>query len=166
MYYPPVVKMVPGASLSVASCRCLRFAQSFDRVRVLFGLSVDVCFVGARFSHYRTQILTNAMIINSLLLVALTGLGIAEWLNFYHLLPIDLFVVVGVGAAAALVSLYIEKQPIDLFVVVGVGAAAALVSLYIEKQPGWPRPLPLSDFERVGKSKTGWRRYIERREGW
>ncbi len=144
MYYPPVVKMVPGASLYGGIVPVLEVPGAIVLIVSGYFLAYRSTFAlwGHRFSHYRTQILTNAMIINSLLLVALTGLGIAEWLNFYHLLPID------------------------LFVVVGVGAAAALVSLYIEKQPGWPRPLPLSDFERVGKSKTGWRRYIERREGW
>ncbi len=144
MYYPPVVKVIPGASLYGGIVPVLEVPGAIVLIVAGYFLAYRSTFAlwRYRFVHYRTEMLTNAMIINSILLVTLTGLGIAEWLNFYHSLPID------------------------LFAVVGVGLAAASVSIYIEKQPRWPRPLPFADFERVGSIRTGWRKYIERREGW
>ena len=144
MYYPPVVKVIPGASLYGGIVPVLEIPGAIVLIVAGYFLAYRSTFAlwRYRFVSYRTEILTNAMIINSMLLVTLTGLGIAEWLSFYHSLPID------------------------LFVVVGVGVAAAIVSFYVEKQRRWPRPLPFSDFERVGPMRSGWRKYIERREGW
>ena len=144
MYSQSVSKIIPGASayrgidpiLEIPGAIVLLVAGYLLAYRSTFALWQH------RSASYRNHLLSNAMVINSILLVVLTGLGIAEWLTFYNLLPVD------------------------LMVVVGIGGAAALVSLYIEKRPRWPRPLPHSEFERVGPARWRWRRYLQRRDGW
>jgi len=144
MYSQSVSKIVPGAGpyrgiepvLEIPAAIVLLVAGYLLAYRSTFALWQQ------RSGNYRNEILLNAMVINSILLVILTGLGIAEWLTFYNLLPVD------------------------LIVVVGIGGAAALASFYIEKRPRWPRPLPNSDFERVGPARWRWRKYIQRRESW
>ncbi len=144
MYSQAVSKVIPGASayrgmdlvLEIPGAIMLLVAGYLLAYRSTFALWQQ------RSGSYRNHVLLNAMVINSILLVILTGLGIAEWLTFYSLLPVD------------------------LIVVVGIGGVAALASFYIEKQPRWPRPLPHSDFESLGPARWRWRRYIQRREGW
>ena len=144
MYSQSVSRVIPGAGpyrglepvLEIPGVIVLLVAGYLLAYRSTFALWQH------RSGNYRHHLLSNAMVINSILLVVLTGLGITEWLTFYNLLPVD------------------------LIVVVGIGAVAALVSFYIERQPRWPRPLPYSDFERIGPARWRWRRYIQRREGW
>ena len=144
MYSQSVSRVIPGAGpyrgmepvLEIPGAIVLVVAGYLLAYRSTFALWQH------RSAIYRNHLLLNAMVINSILLVILTGLGIAEWLTFYNLIPVD------------------------LIVVVGIGGVAAVTSFYIEKQPRWPRPLPHSDFERVGPAHLAWRRYILRREGW
>ena len=144
MYSQSVSSVVPGAGpyrgmepvLEIPGAIVLLVAGYLLAYRSTFALWQQ------RSGSYRNDLLSNAMVINSIILVLLTGLGIAEWLTFYNMLPVD------------------------LIVVVSIGGAAALVSFYIEGQPRWPRPLPHSDFESLGPARLAWRRYIQRREGW
>ena len=144
MYSQSVSSVIPGAGryrelepvLEIPGAIVLLVAAYLLAYRSTFALWQH------RSGSYRHHLLSNAMVINSILLVFLTGLGIAEWLTFYNLLPVD------------------------LIVVVGIGGVAALVSFYIEKQPRWPRPLPHSDFERVGTGRLEWRKYLQRPESW
>ena len=144
MYSQSVSGVIPGAGLYRGIEPVLEIPAAIVLLVAGYLLAYRSTFAlwHHRSGSYRNHLLLNAMVINSILLVILTGLGIAEWLTFYNLLPVD------------------------LIVVVGIGGVAALASFYIEKQPRWPRPLPHSDFERVGPARSAWRRYIQRREGW
>ena len=64
-----------------------------------------------RHSNYRDDLMANALTINTVILLAVAGLGIVEWLILYDAIAPDLVAVVGVGAGAAIVSIYLERRP-------------------------------------------------------
>ena len=63
-----------------------------------------------RYSIFQHDLMTRVLTINSILLLALTGIGIAEWIVLFNKMPIDLFVVASIGAVAALTSFVLEMR--------------------------------------------------------
>lgn len=62
---------------------------------------------------FRSSLMARALSINSALLVFLTALGITQWLYFFSYVPWDITIVSSFGAAAAVVSLYLERRSIS-----------------------------------------------------
>ena len=108
MYSQSVSGVIPGAGLYRGIEPVLEIPAAIVLLVAGYLLAYRSTFAlwHHRSGSYRNHLLLNAMVIN-----ILTGLGIAEWLTFYNLLPVDLIVVVGIGGVAALASFYIEKQP-------------------------------------------------------
>ena len=63
-----------------------------------------------RYSIFQHDLMTRVLTINSILLLALTGIGIAEWIVLFNKMPIDLFVVASIGAVAVLTSFVLEMR--------------------------------------------------------
>ena len=63
-----------------------------------------------RYSIFQHDLMTRVLTINSVLLLALTGTGIAEWIVLFNSIPIDLFVVASIGTAAVLISFVLEMR--------------------------------------------------------
>ena len=137
MYYGPLSRLIPGSTpynsidpvLEVPGVLALLIVGYVLVYRSTFALWKH------RFSSYRNELMTNALAINSVLLVILTALGLTEWLVLYGFLAPE------------------------LIVVVSLGAGAALVSFYLEKRPRWPRPLPYADFRRLNPRARGSTRF-------
>ena len=63
-----------------------------------------------RYSIFQHDLMTRVLTINSILLLALTGIGIAEWIVLFNNTPIDLFIVASIGTVAVLTSLVLELR--------------------------------------------------------
>ncbi|MCH8108870.1 MAG: hypothetical protein IIB15_01960 [Chloroflexi bacterium] len=63
-----------------------------------------------RYSIFQHDLMTRVLTINSVLLLALTGTGIAEWIVLFNNMPIDLFVVASIGTVAVLISFVLEMR--------------------------------------------------------
>ena len=112
-YSQTVSKAIPGASsysgldpiLEVPAAIILVFGC------YLLGYRSTYALWKRRHSHYRDDLTTNALIINVAILLLVSTVGIVEWLALYGGIPTDLIVVVALGVAAAMVSVYVEKRP-------------------------------------------------------
>lgn len=133
MYYRPLSKLIPGNMPYSSIDPVLEVPGILVLLVVGYILGYRSTFAlwKRRSSNYRYELMSNALAINSVLLVLFTALGITEWLVLYGFLPPE------------------------LIVVVCLGAAAALISIYLEKRPRWPRPLPYSAFRGLGARARG-----------
>ncbi len=112
-YSQTVSKAIPGASsysgldpiLEVPAAIVLVFGC------YLLGYRSTYALWKRRHSHYRDDLTTNALMVNVAILLLVSTVGIVEWLALYGGIPTDLIVVVALGVAAAMVSVYVEKRP-------------------------------------------------------
>lgn len=66
-----------------------------------------------RLSSFSHSLRKRVLSINSLILVALTGMGVAQWVAFFSYTPLDMIVVSSAGAIAAAVAFYLELRPVN-----------------------------------------------------
>ncbi len=65
-----------------------------------------------RLSSFSHSLRKRGLSINSLVLVALTGVGVIQWFAFFSYTPLDIIVVSSAGAIAAAVAFYLEFKPL------------------------------------------------------
>ena len=112
-YSQTVSKAIPGANsysgldpiLEVPAVFVLAFGC------YLLGYRSTYALWKRRHSHYRDDLMTNALTINVVILLLVSTVGIVEWLTLYGGIPTDLIAVVVLGVASAMVSVYLEKRP-------------------------------------------------------
>ena len=112
-YSQTVSKSIPGASSYSGLDPILEVPAAFVLVFgcYLLGYRSTYALWKQRHSHYRDDLMTNALTINVVILLVMSTVGIVEWLALYGGIPTDLIAVVALGVAAAMVSVYAEKRP-------------------------------------------------------
>ena len=112
-YSQTVSKAIPGASSHSGLDPILEVPAFFVLVFgcYLLGYRSTYALWKRRHSHYRDDLMTNALTINVVILLLVSTVGIVEWLALYEGIPTDLIAVVVLGAAVAVVSFYLEKRP-------------------------------------------------------
>ncbi len=111
-YSQAVSKAIPGASSYSGIDPILEVPAVFVLVFgcYLLGYRSTYALWKRRHSHYRDDLMTNALTINVVILLLVSTLGIVEWLTLYGGIPTDLIAVVGLGVAAVILSVYLEKR--------------------------------------------------------
>ncbi len=112
-YSQTVSKAIPGASSHSGLDPILEVPAAIVLVFgcYLLGYRSTYALWKRRHSHYRDDLTTNALTVNVAILLLVSTVGIVEWLALYGGIPTDLIVVVALGVAAAMVSVYVEKRP-------------------------------------------------------
>lgn len=112
MYSYPVSIKMPYTSLYSAIDPILEAPGALMGIGVayflIYKLALNIWRL--RYSMFQHDLMTRVLSINSVLLLALTGTGIAEWIVLFNNMPIDLFVVASIGTAAVLTSFVLEMR--------------------------------------------------------
>ena len=116
IYVNPVRTQLPFGNVT------LSFDPVLEAPAILVGIGVAYFLLykiarniwKIRYSQvFRNSLMARALSINSAILVLLTALGISQWLYFFSYVPWDVTIVSSIGAAAALVSLYLERRSVS-----------------------------------------------------
>ena len=112
-YSQTVSKAIPGVSSYSGLDPILEVPAVFVLVFgiYLLGYRSTYALWKRRHSHYRDDLMTNALTVNVVILLLVSTVGIVEWLTLYGGIPTDLIAVVVLGLVAAVVSVYMEKRP-------------------------------------------------------